>query len=523
MVNKILFLLGILIVVSCSENKTQYATISKAELINKIKGGWAGKMIGVRYGSAFEFKSTGKIIEDAIHWSPEMVEGALEEDDLYVQLTFLSAMGKYQGLKTPVINLAEDFAHADYGVCHANLQARKNLLDGIMPPLSGTPKYNMHANDIDFQIESDFIGFMNPGMPSSAVLMADSVGRILAYGDGLYGGMFVAAMHSLAFFEKDAKTIVVKALKCIPAESKYAQAIQTVIAGYNSDPKDWKKTWAVLQEKYGDTDICVPFHPFNIDASLNGAYIVMGLLYGNNDLSKTIEIAVRCGQDTDCNAASTAGIIGVMCGYDAIDENFKSYIPKIEDKLFFYTNYSFNKAVLQTHIFAEENILANGGRVKNDIFKVKLQEPRFTGTLEQSFPGKKASYQVLMTQNDQYQLIGNWKDFTYGDGDDYLFKVSTKPGDIFDMNFKGTGFSVKGRFDIDGGTALAYIDDKPLREFNCYYPGSDCAKWDSNRYHIISAMDLNDGEHQLKIEVLNKKQPESRGNKIYIERVIIYE
>ena len=29
--------------------------------------------------------------------------------------------------------------------------------------MSGHPDYNVHANDIDFQIESDFIGLMTPG------------------------------------------------------------------------------------------------------------------------------------------------------------------------------------------------------------------------------------------------------------------------------------------------------------------------------------------------------------------------
>ena len=48
---------------------------------------------------------------------------------------------------------------------HANLAARRALKRGVPATLSGTPKYNAHANDIDFQIESDFIGLMTPGPP----------------------------------------------------------------------------------------------------------------------------------------------------------------------------------------------------------------------------------------------------------------------------------------------------------------------------------------------------------------------
>ena len=69
--------------------------------------------------------------------------------------------------------------------------------------MSGHPEYNVHANDIDFQIESDFIGLMCPGLPQESNHYADRVGRVMNYGDGLYGGMFFGAMYAAAFFESD--------------------------------------------------------------------------------------------------------------------------------------------------------------------------------------------------------------------------------------------------------------------------------------------------------------------------------
>ena len=42
--------------------------------------------------------------------------------------------------------------------------------------------------------------------------------------------------------------------------------------------------------KWGHVDICGAGIPYNIDAKLNGAYIVLGLLYGKNDVDKTMEI-----------------------------------------------------------------------------------------------------------------------------------------------------------------------------------------------------------------------------------------
>lgn len=40
-----------------------FRTISKAELDDRVRGGWAGQMIGVSFGAPTEFKSNGKIIE----------------------------------------------------------------------------------------------------------------------------------------------------------------------------------------------------------------------------------------------------------------------------------------------------------------------------------------------------------------------------------------------------------------------------------------------------------------------------
>ena len=48
---------------------------------------------------------------------------------------------------------------------------------------------------------------------------------------------------------------------------------------------------------------------FNIDAKLNGAYIAMGLLYGNRDLDQTMLISCRCGQDSDCNPSNSGGVL----------------------------------------------------------------------------------------------------------------------------------------------------------------------------------------------------------------------
>ena len=94
---------------------------------------------------------------------------------------------------------ARAFANAEYMLWHANQAARYNILNGMEPPASGHWENNPHADDIDFQIEADFAGLMNPGMVNSSSEVCDRVGHIMNYGDGWYGGVYVAAMYSLAF------------------------------------------------------------------------------------------------------------------------------------------------------------------------------------------------------------------------------------------------------------------------------------------------------------------------------------
>ncbi len=103
---------------------------------------------------------------------------------------------------------------------HANAGARRNLNRGIKAPMSGHPKYNIHANDIDFQIESDFIGLMTPGLPRESNKYADRVGRVMNYGDGLYGGLLFGAMYSAAFFENDPHEVVKQGAAVDPARQR---------------------------------------------------------------------------------------------------------------------------------------------------------------------------------------------------------------------------------------------------------------------------------------------------------------
>ncbi len=129
-------------------------SLSRDALLDKIKGGWAGQMIGVSFGAPTEFRARGKILEGELQWTPERVSNAIGQDDLYVEMTFAKVMDDL-GLEATCEQYGEAFKVSKYGLWHANAGARRALGQGIKAPWSGHPKYNFHANDIDFQIEAD--------------------------------------------------------------------------------------------------------------------------------------------------------------------------------------------------------------------------------------------------------------------------------------------------------------------------------------------------------------------------------
>ena len=42
--------------------------------------------------------------------------------------------------------------------------------------------------------------------------------------------------------------------------------------------------------------------------------MVLGLLHGDADFERTLEITTRAGQDADCNASTAAGVLGALHG-----------------------------------------------------------------------------------------------------------------------------------------------------------------------------------------------------------------
>jgi hypothetical protein len=476
-----------------------------------VRGGWAGQMIGVTYGAPTEFGWRQKIVDKPRDWKPEELKGALDQDDLYVEMTFSAVMDRV-GLDATIEQYGEAFRDSKYRLWHANLAARRLLRRGIKAPMSGHPDYNLHANDIDFQIESDFIGLMCPGLPRAATRYAERVGHVMNYGDGVYGGVFFGAMYSVAFFEKDPRKVVEAGLAALPPECVYAKVIRDVIQ-WSAKNSDWTKTWQLIQDNWDRDDPCPggALRPFNIDAAINGAYVALGLLYGNGDFEKTMDISMRGGQDSDCNPSSAVGILGVMLGYKGIPAKWTAPLALIADEKFSYTDYSFNSIVKSTIARAKLVVQQEGGTVTERGLAIPVQNPA-AAKLEQFAPGK--VIERIAATDARWNWQGAWE--KKGDKG-RPEKRSKSAGAEAAVTFDGTGTILVGSLDGDRGTAELFLDGKSVGTIDGY--NDDGPRWSEG---LWGRFDLAPGSHTVRVVVAGKPYGESKDAWIHIEDLIVY-
>jgi hypothetical protein len=508
---------------SNSENgRERFREISLAELRDRIEGGWAGQMIGVSFGEPTEFRYLERIIEpdDLPEWTKERVVSALNQDDLYVEMTFSQVLDE-KGLDATTEDFGAMFRDARYRLWHANLAARRALKRGVPAGESGTPRHNVHANDIDFQIESDFIGLMSPGLPAASNDLCWRVGRVMNSGDGIYGGMFVSAMYAAAFFEKDPRAVVEIGLGALPKESPYARVVTDVLRWSAENPTDWEATWQLIEDKWNDREPCPQgaLNPFNIDAKLNGAYIALGLLYGNGDLERTLEIATRAGQDSDCNPSSALGILGVMMGFEGIPEKWRGGIPAIADEKFSYTNHSFHSIVESTMERAISWVERHGGHLEGDTLHVPVQAP-VPARLE-IWDDYGSPVERIATNDPRWSFEGAWNEeemFSFGSKADIPIRWSDERDATAMVRFEGTGAVLVGTYLPDGGKAVIELDGEP-RGIIDVYSDEDESKGNEALWHVFG---LEDGAHELQLRVLGEPYPGSNGSKVWIEDIVVF-
>ncbi len=108
------------------------------------------------------------------------------------------------------------------------------------------------------------------------------------YCNKYYGGVFFATQFSFVLVADNPNEIgdiLNKVISVIPSESSFAQSINEAIKWHGENSNNWKASRHKTNQKWPE-DIASPsgvFEPFNIDAMINSAWVVMGLLDGNTN------------------------------------------------------------------------------------------------------------------------------------------------------------------------------------------------------------------------------------------------
>ncbi|MDX9972699.1 MAG: ADP-ribosylglycohydrolase family protein [FCB group bacterium] len=332
-------------------------TKDQATYTDKVNGAWSGKLIGLIAGQPTEGFGKEEIERRATAVNSYPLNGYMPpnfdtphkgflagnftcsppNDDSDLMLTSFLTL-RERGVDFTPKDLAEMWVKYVPGACTAELIALENFRKGIWPPESAVVD-NPYQEMIGAQMRGDIWGMIAPGMPTVAAEYATRDASITHTGNGIYGEQYIAAAVSLAFVEKDPRKIIEGALQVIPADSAYAQAIRDAIAYHDANP-DWQDAWKELDKKWGflpngkrDAPFADARYNTNqapylwadikwVYADVNGAAIVLAMLYGEGDFSKSVNLAVMLGYDNDCNAGTVAAILGAMNGAGAIPESW---------------------------------------------------------------------------------------------------------------------------------------------------------------------------------------------------------
>jgi len=339
----------------------EFRRLSVQEYRDKMKAGWIGQIIGVSWGGPTEGRYQKIMPLDKMPpFTEDLVNDAFGQDDLYVEMTFLRTMEEY-GFDVPIRQAGIDFANSGYALWVANAMGRLNLRNGIAPPDSSHPKFHNCAGAIDYQIEADYSGLIAPGMPDVVIALGEKFGRLMNYGDGVYAGQFMGALYAEAFFETDVMKLIEAGLRAIPSESLYAGMVRDMIHWHKENPTDWEKTWERAERKYNQDR---NYNISALDVKREGAWVLMGLLYGQGDLDQTIIISCRCGFDSDCNPSSSAGILFTTRGTANLPDKY--YKKLDETRIFSHTAYNFPRLLNVCEKLARQALTRVGGRVEKN-------------------------------------------------------------------------------------------------------------------------------------------------------------
>ncbi len=287
---------------------------SREYLRDRIYACWVGKNIGGTLGTPFEGRHEMADIQGFTSPPGE----PLPNDDLDLQLVWLRAVEENGPWAINAKLLGEYWLSYinpnwnEYGVGKANMR------DGILPPMSGEIDNDEWKNSNGAWIRSEIWASLYPGLPGAAVRKGYEDASVdHGLNEGTWAAMFTASMESAAFVIHDRDTLLDIGLSHIPKDCRVARSVNLVRDAYR-EGIPWRQVRPLLVQDSADLGW--------FQAPSNIGYVVLGLLYGENDFKKSLICAVDCTDDADCTGATLGALLGIINGMEGIPEDWRNYI-----------------------------------------------------------------------------------------------------------------------------------------------------------------------------------------------------
>jgi len=320
--------------------------LGETEYAEKVKGAWFGRCAGVVLGKPFESGLDRPAIKEYLEsvdaypladfaplHSDKLGKGLRQDcmastrghvhyvqpdDDIHYTILSLLLTEK-KGLSFSALDIGQLlldnipyhwlFSATRQAYYHFVNIEEDRPLDNQIRQMS--TKINPWREGINGAIRADFWGYIAPGEPRRAAKLAHQAIRFNTAKNGIYGAMFVAGCISAALSRSPTlETILQGGLSVIPQKSRLASVVEQV-TGWYAGCHDWVTVCDKIYDQYGH----LPF-----SGCLNNmAWVVLALIHGQLDFSRTITTAVMCGTDTDCTAGTAGSITGAAVGYAMLD------------------------------------------------------------------------------------------------------------------------------------------------------------------------------------------------------------
>jgi len=294
--------------------------------VERIRGSLWGLAVGDALGAVTEGLTPQQISARFGRVEDFQQEGQAGTDDTEFTLFYAELLQRY-GITITAADVARHWLEDIYndaevyrGAGFSEALALQNLKRGQRPPASGQ---HAHSWSDGLAMCAAVFGCVRPGEPAEAAALARECGQVSHAGEGLYGGMAVAAAVAAALNGADWRQAADTALAAVPAESWTAHCMTT---GVNTGIEQGNSP-DLIPELY--RKLVLEFYPWG-DLAPEAVGLAFGILAAHQaDFRESVLTAVNLGRDTDTIAAICGAVSGALHGIQVIPGKWLDHIGAV--------------------------------------------------------------------------------------------------------------------------------------------------------------------------------------------------